>query len=95
VVLAEESECGFCGELVDKALKFPDPMSPAVDHIVSWREGGSWYDRANLRLAHFVCNSTGDNRPKVVPMTPRQRSVIRSMKAEHPAALVDVFGVAV
>jgi len=29
----------------------------AVDHIVPWRAGGSWYDLANLRASCSWCNS--------------------------------------
>jgi len=28
-----------------------------ADHIISWREGGAWFDEANLRAACKPCNS--------------------------------------
>lgn len=34
-----------------------------VDHIISWRHGGAWYDPANLRAACGTCNY---GRPTVV-----------------------------
>jgi 5-methylcytosine-specific restriction endonuclease McrA len=33
----------------------------AVDHVVDWRDGGSWYDAANLRAACASCNSSQRN----------------------------------
>jgi len=41
--------CRLCGERVK-------PTAFDVDHIVSWRQGGAWYDPANLRLTCRVCN---------------------------------------
>jgi predicted nucleic acid-binding Zn ribbon protein len=61
IVLAEESVCGFCGDDVDKGLRFPDPLSPSVDHIVRKEDGGT-DDRSNLRLAHLGCNAAGQAR---------------------------------
>lgn len=57
LVLADRPPCGICGEAIDYGLRFPDPMSPSVDHIVSWRQGGAWYDLDNLQAAHFRCNA--------------------------------------
>lgn len=59
-VLAEEDICALCGELVDKALKTPDPGSPEVDEIVRIRDGGDPFDRANCRLTHRRCNRYRD-----------------------------------
>lgn len=33
-----------------------------VDHIVSWRHGGAWYDPANLRAACATCNKSRGGR---------------------------------
>lgn len=33
-----------------------------ADHIVSWQDGGAWFDHANLRAACATCNS-GRRRP--------------------------------
>lgn len=48
--------CGICGLPVDKSLKFPDPMSPTIDHIIPIKLGGHPSDISNLQLAHFICN---------------------------------------
>lgn len=70
-VYAEESHCGICGEVVDKSLTFPHPMSPSLDHITPWRDGGAWYDRNNLRLAHFRCNAMNNKSTKAALKTLR------------------------
>ena len=61
LVIDEESNCGFCGDPVDKALKWPDPLSASVDHIVRRRDGGT-NARDNLRLAHVRCNAADGGR---------------------------------
>lgn len=55
-ILAQETTCGICGKLVDKRIKYPDPMSPAVDHIVPVAKGGHPSALENLQLAHRGCN---------------------------------------
>lgn len=48
-------QCGICDETVDMDLKFPDPFSPSVDHIIPSSRGGT-HDPENLQLAHLWCN---------------------------------------
>ena len=55
IILATQSICGICGLPVDKSVKYPDPMSPTVDHIIPCAKGGS-DDLDNLQLAHRKCN---------------------------------------
>ena len=55
-ILATQDTCGICGRPVDKSLRFPDPMSPVVDHIIPIDKGGSPDDIDNLQLAHMCCN---------------------------------------
>lgn len=47
--------CGICAEPVDRALVYPDPLSPSLDHVVPLSLGGE-HSRANTRLAHLSCN---------------------------------------
>ena len=47
--------CQICKKRVDKRLKWPDPMSPSVDHIMPLYEGGS-HTYKNVQLAHLGCN---------------------------------------
>jgi 5-methylcytosine-specific restriction endonuclease McrA len=60
-VLREESVCTICGQLVDKMLSWPDPMSASVDHSDPVSLGGSLLDRSNHGLAHLGCNSRKGN----------------------------------
>lgn len=55
-VLASSDTCALCGLPIDKSLKFPDPMSATVDHIIPIARGGHPSDLQNLQLAHLICN---------------------------------------
>jgi 5-methylcytosine-specific restriction endonuclease McrA len=48
--------CGICGTAVAAEAKMPDPFSPSLDHILPIARGGL-HVRANVRLAHFICNA--------------------------------------
>jgi len=52
--------CQLCQEPVDRALQWPDPRSPSLDHRIplSWGvERGGVHTRANSQLAHLDCNN--------------------------------------
>ena len=55
-IIASQSVCGICGLPVDKRLKYPNPMSATVDHIIPIDKGGHPFDLDNLQLAHWCCN---------------------------------------
>ena len=55
-VIARDTYCCICGEVVDKSLRFPDPMSATVDHVIPVVDGGQ-HTLDNCRLAHYSCNS--------------------------------------
>lgn len=55
-VLAQAEVCALCGLPIDKSLRFPDPMSATVDHIVPISKGGHPSDPQNLQPAHLICN---------------------------------------
>jgi 5-methylcytosine-specific restriction endonuclease McrA len=55
-VLAESSTCYLCGMPVDKGLKYPQPMSASVDHVIPIAAGGDPLDPSGLRLTHLRCN---------------------------------------
>ena len=55
-ILKTQSICGICKQPVDKSLKYPDPYSATVDHIIPVSRGGHPSDINNLQLAHFRCN---------------------------------------
>lgn len=47
--------CGLCHKKVDRLLKWPDPMSASLDHIVPLSKGGT-HTRDNVQIAHLICN---------------------------------------
>jgi 5-methylcytosine-specific restriction endonuclease McrA len=47
--------CGICGEGIDAALRWPEPFSVSLDHIVPLARGGS-HTRDNVQAAHLRCN---------------------------------------
>ena len=55
-ILKTQSVCGICGRPVDKSLKYPDPMSACIDHIIPVNKGGHPSDLQNLQLTHLSCN---------------------------------------
>jgi 5-methylcytosine-specific restriction endonuclease McrA len=59
--------CQLCGEPIDPHAVPRSPRSATVDHVVPVLEGGAWYEPANLRAAHAVCNSTRANRGRGRP----------------------------
>ena len=67
IILATQSICGICGQPVDKSIKYPDPLSPTVDHIIPCAKGGS-DELDNLQLAHRKCNRLkSDQMPEEAP----------------------------
>ncbi len=57
--------CALCGKPVDFSLKWPDPMSATIDHIIPVSKGGSPDAIENMQLAHLSCNRVkGDAIPK-------------------------------
>ena len=56
IIFKTQCTCGICGLPVDMDLKYPDPMSKTVDHIIPIAKGGHPSDLSNLQLAHRWCN---------------------------------------
>jgi 5-methylcytosine-specific restriction endonuclease McrA len=56
--------CGICGQLLDRDLRWPDPLSKSIDHTVPLSRGGT-HEAHNLTWAHLFCNiSKGDRMPE-------------------------------
>jgi 5-methylcytosine-specific restriction endonuclease McrA len=53
--------CGICRRKVNADLRWPDPLSASLDHIVPLSLDGG-HTRANVRLAHLDCNVKRGNR---------------------------------
>lgn len=47
--------CGLCAGLVVRSIKYPDPSSGSIDHIVPLALGGG-DSFENVQLAHLGCN---------------------------------------
>ena len=48
--------CGICDEPVNAELRFPDPRSASIDHIIALANGGI-HAPENVQLAHLGCNA--------------------------------------
>lgn len=53
--------CGLCDGEVDQSVKYPDPLSASLDHVVPLSLGGA-HTRENTRCSHLVCNMRRGNR---------------------------------
>ncbi len=51
----DEWRCQLCGKTVDATLKHPHRLSASLDHVIPLARGGS-HTRANVQLAHMICN---------------------------------------
>lgn len=52
--------CQICNRALKVGAAVPDPMAPTIDHILPVSKGGQ-HTRANVRAAHFICNSLRSN----------------------------------
>ena len=60
IYLRDGWTCQICHKKVHNKLKFPNPMSASLDHIIPLSEGGTHtYD--NVQLAHLGCNISKQN----------------------------------
>lgn len=55
-IASTKAACHICGNPIDYTLKWPDPMSFVVDHVVPIAKGGA-HDLSNAKAAHATCNS--------------------------------------
>lgn len=54
--------CHLCGDLINRDAVAPyHPMAPTIDHVMPLARGGS-HTMANLRAAHFICNTRKNSR---------------------------------
>lgn len=67
--VAQAGLCGLCGEVIDKGLAWPDPMSASVDHIVPLSLGGA-HSQDNLQWTHLVGNVRKGNRTEGLEVAP-------------------------
>jgi 5-methylcytosine-specific restriction endonuclease McrA len=56
--------CWLCGGAVDRRAGPTEPLAPSVDHVIPTSLDGP-HTAANVRLAHFACNTRRGNREVV------------------------------
>lgn len=47
--------CGICEHTVDSKLRYPNPRSASLDHVIPLSKGGG-HTRSNTRCSHLECN---------------------------------------
>ena len=52
--------CQICHKRVNKKLRYPDPMSPSMDHIIPLSKDGT-HMYSNVQLTHWGCNNKKKN----------------------------------
>src|ERR1039458_8125840 len=58
-----------------------------VDHIITWRDGGSWFDPTNLRASCMTCNNNRVDRKKFWGWVYSQADKIDRQHIAPPRAL--------
>lgn len=53
--------CGICKKRISQRALWPDRMAATIDHLIPVSQGGP-HTRANVRAAHYSCNSARSNR---------------------------------
>lgn len=48
--------CHICGKATKRNAVVPDLMAPVLDHVIPISRGGT-HEPANVRTAHYSCNS--------------------------------------
>ena len=47
--------CGICGKKVNSRIKFPNPKSASLDHVIPLSKGGT-HTKTNVQCTHWGCN---------------------------------------
>lgn len=55
IIERDGTDCAGCGDGVDLSVKWPDPFSKSVDHVVPLSRGGA-HSLENCQLMHLRCN---------------------------------------
>jgi len=55
VRMAHGDICYLCNEKINFRLKFPNPKSPSLDHVIPLSRGGT-HTLDNAAMVHYVCN---------------------------------------
>lgn len=55
---AQELPCWLCGRSIYYTLRWPDPGSFSLDHVIARLHGGSVLDPTNHAASHLHCNAS-------------------------------------
>lgn len=55
--------CGICGQKINRRLKYPNPMSVSLDHIIPICKGGGHIVN-NVQASHLSCNVRKSDKQK-------------------------------
>jgi len=61
--------CQLCMKPIDRTLRYPEPMSASLDHIVPLSKGGE-NSAENFQASHLVCNISVGNRKAQTQLRP-------------------------
>lgn len=75
-IFATQTICGICGKPVDFSLKFPNPGSPCIDHIIPIAKGGHPAAMENLQLAHLSCNRWKSDKLTIDPVKAVEEKIV-------------------
>lgn len=92
-ILVTETICGICGQPVDKTLKYPNPMSPCIDHIIPIDRSGHPSDISNLQLAHWKCNRAKANKLIATSAMAGNRKTPTAAGAQSPGTPTGAGGI--
>jgi hypothetical protein len=55
IYIRDKWRCHICGKRISQNTKWPDPLSPSIDHLVPLSLGGA-DEPSNVAAAHLSCN---------------------------------------
>ena len=83
IIRRGEPPCYLCGEPIDYALKWPDPMCFTVDHVIPIDNGGP-DTLENKRAAHWTHNRAKGKRTDGGPTIRRSGALARPQGGDPP-----------
>lgn len=73
-VRARHRPCCICGEAIDYSLRFPNPRSFSVQHVISRKvRPDLTFDVANCDAAHLDCNQSLGTDPAITERVTSRR----------------------
>jgi hypothetical protein len=82
----DEGKCYLCHEQIDLSLKYPDPMSFSIEHIIPLHLASSpGHVRTNVRAAHQKCNWHKNGN---AGLPERAAAILREMLPERQAEII-------